>query len=67
MKQIEKEHVIRQLGEWCTTHFCKDCPIRNSIYVKEYHNACFEALRFPEVAHAMAEEIKGQKLFNYDD
>lgn len=48
-----------QLGEYCSTTKCIDCPIYKFWKITGiFKNNCMENLRFPEIAAAMDEEIK---------
>lgn len=62
MTQKEKQHIIMQIGEYCTTTKCTKCPIYYSEYHNQLHNNCVECLRFPSIAKAMAQQIKGLRL-----
>lgn len=57
-----KELTIRQIGEYCTSTFCKKCPIAKWNEESGLHNGCMESLRLPEVAKIMLNEIKNKKV-----
>ena len=60
-----KELTIRQIGEFCTSTLCKECPIRKWNEESGLHNGCMESLRLPEVAKIMLNQIKGKRI-DYD-
>ena len=57
-----KQLTIQQIGEFCTSTLCKNCPIQKWNEESGLHNGCMESLRFPEVAKIMLEQIKYRKV-----
>lgn len=64
-KISEKELTIRQMGEFCTSTFCKKCPIKKWNDKSGLHNGCMESMRLPEVSELMLRIIKGRRI-DYD-
>ena len=57
-----RQQVMMQLGQYCNTTRCYECPIYESWKNSgAYNNNCMECLRFPEVAEKMDKAIKGDK------
>lgn len=48
-----------QLGDYCTTHTCKDCFI--SKLASDNNHGCPEALRIPEVARRVSDVLKHRR------
>lgn len=53
---MSRTNVLMQLGEYCTTHHCKNCPIGK--LATENHNGCPEVLRFPQIAEEASKLIR---------
>ena len=54
-----RENVLMQLGDYCTMHHCKNCPIKK--IAEENHNGCPEVLRIPEIANIISEMLKHRR------
>lgn len=59
---MSRKNNLLQLGEFCTTHRCKTCPIRT--LANEHHHGCPECFRVPEVAEKASEIIQHEKTRN---
>ena len=56
---MSREHVLMQLGQYCTTHLCKKCPIYEM--ARAQHHDCPECLRIPEIAEEVSKLIRREK------
>lgn len=54
-----RDNVLMQLGDYCTTHTCKNCPLREM--AAEHHHGCPEFLRVPELAEKVSDLLKGRR------
>ena len=54
-----RENMLMQLGDYCTTHHCKNCFIKK--LAEENHNGCPEVLRIPEIASQVSEILKHRR------
>ena len=59
MATKDRENVLMQLGDYCTKHICKDCPLGR--LAKEHHHGCPEFLRVPELAHLVSLTLKHRR------
>lgn len=60
MATRDRENVLMQLGDYCTHHTCKNCPIHK--IAEENHHGCPEVLRIPEVAKRISEILKHRRV-----
>ena len=60
MATNNRENVLMQLGDYCTTHHCKNCFIKK--LAEENHHQCPEVLRIPEVAQHVSEVLKNRRV-----
>jgi hypothetical protein len=58
-KRNDRENMLMQLGDYCTTHLCKNCPFKK--LAEEHHHGCPEFLRIPEMAHFVSEILKHRR------
>lgn len=58
----KRQQVLMQLGEYCSTTKCYDCPIYQEwSKTGAFNNCCMEYLRFPEIAKNMDDAIKERR------
>lgn len=51
-----------QLGQYCNTAKCYECPIYEAWKANgEFNNSCVECLRFPDIAEKMVKAMEGEK------
>lgn len=54
-----RENILMQLGDYCTNHLCKNCPIEK--IAEEYDHSCPEVFRIPAVANYISEMLKHKR------
>lgn len=57
---MSRKLTLMRMGEYCTTHQCKKCPIK--ALAEAHHHGCPECLRVPEIAEAAELLIMGVSL-----
>lgn len=58
----KRQQVMVQLGQYCNTAKCMECPIYKAwSETGAYNNCCMEYLRFPDIAARMDEVIKERR------
>lgn len=55
-----RENVLMQLGDYCTHHTCKNCPLNK--LANEHRHGCPEFLRIPELAHFASEALAHRRV-----
>lgn len=59
---MNRQQLIMQLGQYCNSINCRDCPIYESwAEGKIFNKCCMEFLRFPGIAKKMDEAVKKEK------
>ena len=56
MARKDRENVLMQLGDYCTHHTCKNCPLKK--LAEDHHHGCPEFLRIPELAAHVSMTLK---------
>lgn len=60
MANKQRMNMLMQLGDYCTTHHCKNCFIKK--LGEENHHGCPEVLRIPEIAQHVSEVLKHRRV-----
>lgn len=62
MARNDRKNVLMQLGDYCTKHICKNCPIKK--LAEEHNHGCPEVFRIPSVADQISEMLKHRRTCN---